>query len=147
MNSPRAYRKWLRKTAQDLHVTLFIQQLRPPSSTTITIICVGILADDQVTIGTFLKRWRTTKVDVDSKGKPCLERKMRILVEGKVEAGFPSQRIIDGGIQQQEQQKYNHQQEEATVTVSSAHDMLQWIYGMGGQSWRQVANETLFQLN
>jgi hypothetical protein len=45
------------------------------------IIVIAIVGDTNQ-VGQFLKRWRTSRVDVDSKGKPCLERMMTVLTEG-----------------------------------------------------------------
>lgn len=80
MNDGSSYRKWLRKVCYENDVFLFLQQfylnddyLKRPK------IIVGLVGGD---VKTVLKQWRTRKVDVDSKGKPCLERMMSVLVEG-----------------------------------------------------------------
>lgn len=58
-------------------------------SETNTAAAAGAAAD----VSAFLKRWRTSKVDVDSKGRACLERQMRILVEGPLEGTAPDNQI------------------------------------------------------
>jgi hypothetical protein len=49
-----------------------------------SIIVIGIRAKDSKNVSNFLKRWRTSRVDIDATGKPCLERQMSILVEGSL---------------------------------------------------------------
>ena len=138
MNAPKAYRKWLRKTAQDLGLNFLVIQYKKGNLTVVArpLICVGVVADDRVAVGAFLKRWRTTKVDVDSHGKPCLERKMDILVEGDMELGYPSERI-----DWKQHTFQTNDSKEDLVTVSSSEDLLQWVGWMGGGSWRQAASK------
>ncbi len=45
---------------------------------------MGIVGADHGDVSAFLKRWRTSRVDVDAQGKPCLERQMSVPVEGAV---------------------------------------------------------------
>eukprot|EP00527_Entomoneis_sp_CCMP2396_P006487 CAMPEP_0198139644 /NCGR_PEP_ID=MMETSP1443-20131203/2912_1 /TAXON_ID=186043 /ORGANISM="Entomoneis sp., Strain CCMP2396" /LENGTH=510 /DNA_ID=CAMNT_0043801833 /DNA_START=148 /DNA_END=1680 /DNA_ORIENTATION=- len=96
MNNGKGYRKWLRKNASELDLWLWIRHLRQHEhesskneSNLIEIekhrrgpFVVAVRGYEKTKVGTFLKRWRSSRVDVDSKGKPCLERKMHVLVEG-----------------------------------------------------------------
>lgn len=83
MNDGNSYRKWLRKVCYENDVLLLLQQCYPNDDyLKRPKIIVGLIGGD---VKTVLKQWRTRKVDVDSKGKPCLERMMTILVEGVLE--------------------------------------------------------------
>lgn len=86
MNDGKSYRKWLRKTGLDTDVFLLIKQCYPSHDfTKRPTILVAIVAGNQENVSGFMKRWRTSRVDVDSRGKGCLERKMTILHEGEME--------------------------------------------------------------
>ena len=94
MNNGKAYRKWLRKTATELGTLLFIkhvvtslyssppppqQQQQPHGRPRIVVLLVG---RDKKSVSLFLKRWRSSRVDVDSQGRACLERQMQVVIEG-----------------------------------------------------------------
>ncbi len=44
------------------------------------VVLVG--SDDD--IRSYLRRWRTERVDIDSKGRPCKERLMEVLYQGQL---------------------------------------------------------------
>ena len=92
MNNGKAYRKWLRKTSQDTDCQLMIKQTfsKDDYSQRPTII-VAVIGPARDNVSSFLKRWRTSRVDVDSKGIPCLERQMSVLVENDLSQLEPSQ--------------------------------------------------------
>ena len=82
MNDGKGYRKWLRRTSGETNVFLLMKQYFPSDDyTKRPTILVGVVGSQPDT-SNFMKRWRTSRVDVDSKGKACLERKMKVLVEG-----------------------------------------------------------------
>mmetsp|Transcript_17643 Transcript_17643/g.24532 ORF Transcript_17643/g.24532 Transcript_17643/m.24532 type:complete len:394 (+) Transcript_17643:421-1602(+) len=86
MNNGKSYRKWLRKSSRETRCSLLlVKQFFPNNDyTNRAVIIVGIIGTRD-NVQEFLKRWRTSRVDVDSKGRPCLERKMSVLHDGKVE--------------------------------------------------------------
>jgi hypothetical protein len=81
MNDAKQYRKWLRRSCDDLDVCLLIQQCFTGSRPRIVVALVG---SEEVSVSNVLKKWRSTKVDVDSRGLPCLERRMTVLVQGMI---------------------------------------------------------------
>lgn len=83
MNDGKAYRKWLRKTCNNMDVALLVKQCYPNHDfSKRPLIAVGLLGSN-AGVSTVLKRWRTSRgVDVDSRGKPCFERMLTVLVEG-----------------------------------------------------------------
>jgi len=85
MNDGKNYRKWLRKSSRETGCSLLLIKHFFPNNdyTNRAVIIVGVIGARDV-VQEFLKRWRTSRVDVDSKGRPCLERKMSVLHEGKV---------------------------------------------------------------
>lgn len=88
MNDGKSYRKWLRKTASDTGVFLLIKQCFPHLDFTKRPTIVVALIGDKGIVADFMKRWRTSRVDVDSKGKPCLERQMKMVFEGYLTDNF-----------------------------------------------------------
>lgn len=84
MNDGKGYRKWLRRACHETDCYMFVKQCyvdgdyshRPT-------ILVGVVGD-KTEVSTFMKRWRTFRVDIDSKGTACLERQMKVLIEGTV---------------------------------------------------------------
>lgn len=86
MNDGKNYRKWLRKTCEQYNTALLIKhcvtdiQYKDGKPT----ILVGLIGD-RSSVHNVLKRWRTSRVDVDSRNRQCLERMMTILIEGTLE--------------------------------------------------------------
>lgn len=78
MNDGKQYRKWLRRTSRQLDCFIFVKQCYQDYSKR-PLIMVGIVG---INVSEFMKRWRASRVDVDSKGRPCLERQMTVVVEG-----------------------------------------------------------------
>lgn len=87
MNNGRSYRKWLIRTCESQQCALIIRQFRfdakdggsggggKPQ------IYVFILGEKE-RVRSAMKLWRISKVDVNKKGKPCIERKMVVVAEG-----------------------------------------------------------------
>lgn len=48
-----------------------------------------VLLGPERTIAEFLRRWRTEKVDVDSRGRPCKERMIEVLYQERVAMAAP----------------------------------------------------------
>lgn len=128
MNNAKAYRKWIRKTSQETDCYALIKQCykNQDYSNERAKIIVGIVGETKGQVSGFLKRWRTSRVDVDSRGKPCYERQMSVAVEGTLMLNDPST-VID----------WHEAMSEDTVTVPEAHlaNLLQTI---GGEEWNQA---------
>lgn len=85
MNDGKGYRKWLRSTSGDTNTFLVTRQFfQDGDYTKRPTILVGIVGT-QANTSNFMKRWRTSRVDVDSRGRSCLERKMKVLIEGHIQ--------------------------------------------------------------
>ena len=88
MNDRKNYEKWLKKESESVGCTLFIKHLTTSRSSNSnnsnrTMIYVGLIGRKEG-VKKVLKQWRISKVDVDSKNKPCLERMMSVMKEGEI---------------------------------------------------------------
>ena len=99
MNDGKGYREWLRKACKTTGCSLLIRQCYSNNDSDCVekshaksfdfhssrhhTIYVGIFGDEDG-VRQVVKRWRTSFVDVDSRNKPCLERMMKVLEEGKL---------------------------------------------------------------
>ena len=83
MNNGKNYRKWLRKAAAVAGCTLMLKECDANGNAKRPLIIVAIIGEEG-DVKRVLKRWRTSRVDIDSKGTPCLERMMDVLVEGNL---------------------------------------------------------------
>ena len=159
MNNGRAYRKWLRKASRETCCYLLIRQYDAHNSdcngTQITknstIITVGIVAEERTNVAHFLKRWRTSKVDVDSSGKPCLERKLSILVEGAITSRTS---ITAFGIYNNDYTETFNKEEsniflqmamESDVSVTAVEELLLSVSSFGGEPWKIVLERLLLR--
>jgi Protein of unknown function (DUF1115) len=88
MNNAKSYRKWLRKTANETGSFLLLKQCYPNQDFTKRPIILVAVVGAQDAVQVLMKRWRTSRVDVDSKGKACLERQMTVLHEGTLDSGM-----------------------------------------------------------
>ena len=90
MNDSKKYRKWLKKTCQSQGCLLLIRQCRlgrqadTGNINRLTNVYVGIFGNRD-SVKQVMKQWRTSRVDVDSKSKPCLERLMTVVEEGYIQ--------------------------------------------------------------
>ena len=73
--------------------TLLATGIKNPRHATIF---VGVIGDKDG-VKNVLKQWRTSRVDVNSKNKPCLERMMTILMEGVVVGVENNNDVLLGG--------------------------------------------------
>jgi hypothetical protein len=131
MNDGKGYRKWLRKTTHDTDCHLLMKQCyknqdyskRPK-------ILVGIVGVDRKDVSAFLKRWRTSRVDVDAQGKPCWERQMSVLVEGALT-------VLPNGDNHPNAIDWEHAMSEDNVTTSE-EQLADLVAQVGGLTWSQA---------
>ena len=91
MNDEKGYCKWIQKSCKSVNCNFLIKKCHPNNYDSdknnknnnkkkpIIIVC---LWGDIDSVKQVLKRWRTSRVDVDSRGNPCLERMMSVITEG-----------------------------------------------------------------
>jgi hypothetical protein len=126
MNDAKHYRKWLRKTCRQLDCLLFIRQCHL-DYTKQPLILVGVVGSN---VSEFMKRWRTSRVDVDSKGRPCLERQMKLIVDGPLD--WKRVEKIDWDSFQAE--------ESINVSMEQLKDVIEKV---GGQTWRSAFDDSV----
>jgi acylphosphatase len=126
MNDTKGYRKWLRKTAKEVDCFLLMKQSYPNHDFSRRPVIVVGIAGESDAVHQFMKRWRTSRVDVDSKGKPCLERTMTVLVEGQLD---PSSMLasID----------WDESHGENSINVSE-EELLVLVESVGGKGWKEA---------
>jgi len=91
MNDERGYHKWIQKSCKATGCSYLFKKCfnindngnKNTAQKRRPIIIVGLWGDI-LTVKKVLKRWRISRVDVDSRGQPCLERMMTILKEGYI---------------------------------------------------------------
>jgi hypothetical protein len=126
MNDPKNYRKWLRKAAAALDVFLLIKQSYPDFSKQPLILVAAVGGRESVQ--QFLKRWRTSRVDVDTSGKPCLERMMTMLIDSVLPIPFI------------ESMDWNILNSEESLNVSRAQ-LEELIGQIGGDLWKDCLRD------
>ena len=84
MNNRKGYEKWIRKACKSLGCSEFIVRCYKDDSTSSRPYIIVSIFGDESCVKQVMKRWRTSRVDVDSKGVPCLERMMTVMLEGIV---------------------------------------------------------------
>jgi Protein of unknown function (DUF1115) len=129
MNSGKAYRKWLRQNSNQFGLQILIKQIhRHDNLSSRPIHVVGLVGTDAASISSFMKQWRTQRVDVDSQGKPCLERMMKIVFEGAL-SREPSSRV---------DWQAASSEDALVVTVEEFRRLLTLV---GGEDWQSVSFE------
>uniref|UniRef100_A0A7S1YPA5 Small nuclear ribonucleoprotein Prp3 C-terminal domain-containing protein n=1 Tax=Ditylum brightwellii TaxID=49249 RepID=A0A7S1YPA5_9STRA len=108
MNNAKKYKKNIERMCKEAECFLFVKRCFLGNDDTTAaatspdgvssnnrrpIILVGLVGTNKSSVKKVLKRWRTSTVDVDSRGKSCVERMMTILEEGTLETYGPSSYI------------------------------------------------------
>lgn len=152
-NDGKGYRRWLIKTSNQLGVGLLVKESFGCSSLDVEMaadasnnrnfssssgkrarpmIVVGLVGDS-ASVSSMLKKWRTTRVDVDSRGKPCLERMMKVLIETPLERRKSIDRLDWDSLHSDDQR------------VLPKDQLLKIIESIGGDAW-VTALEELFRV-
>ena len=123
MNDGKGYRKWLRKVCKSTGCFLVAKETYIDDNlNSKPLILIGLLGDE-ASVKQVLKRWRTSRVDVDSTGHPCLERMSTVLCQGFVH----SSKLNDF--------HELHDENNFSVTTQQMVDILRNI---GGDQWVEV---------
>ena len=84
MNDRRRYQKLLQNMCKSAGCSFFVRHCHATTaSAPRPTILIGLCGDIEG-VKNVLKRWRTNRVDIDARNKPCLERMMTVLMEGGV---------------------------------------------------------------
>ncbi len=82
MNDEKGYQKWIQKACNSVGCSFLLKWCYYNDDIKARRIIFVCLLGDINAVKQVLKRWRTSRVDIDSRGNPCLERMMTILAEG-----------------------------------------------------------------
>ena len=125
MNDENKYHKWLDKTCKLTGCFFFRNKCHLNdnfASKPIIMVAVWSIGEDsKLAVKEVLKRWRTSRVDVDSRKKPCLERMMSVLSENVCE-NIASEIV-------------GNSTSERSVETLSIKKMIAKITSIGGNIW------------
>jgi hypothetical protein len=82
MNDEKGYQKWIQKASKSVGCSFLLKWCHYNDDIKARRIILVCLFGHINAVKQMLKRWRTSRVDIDSRGNPCLERMMTILAEG-----------------------------------------------------------------
>eukprot|EP00934_Nitzschia_sp_Nitz4_P005321 Nitzschia sp. Nitz4//scaffold3_size479765//432084//432980//NITZ4_000183-RA/size479765-exonerate_protein2genome-gene-1.302-mRNA-1//1//CDS//3329551007//5311//frame0 len=132
MNDGKGYRKWLQKTGKKTDCLVFTKTSYPNDDfSNRPCILVGIVGKTASSTSHFMKCWRSTKVDVDTRGRACLERKLNVLEEGIIPS--PSFSDADG---------FDSLVGKERVVVT-CENMTETLYQVGGRAWALAGTHLL----
>jgi len=139
MNDRKAYEKWLQKACNSTGCSYILKRcykndnpmLRP-------IIFVCLLGDERI-VRQVMKRWRTSRVDDDSKGNPCLERMMHVLAEGD---GIDAHQLPDM-LESLDDSKSSDKNDSVGVNDIGVNDMKDLLKAIGGTIWEDASLQTM----
>jgi acylphosphatase len=139
MNDGKSYRKTLRKTCHELGVSFFVQQCFPGDDySKRPTILVGLVGGD---VGSVLKQWRTRKVDVNTRGRPCLERMTTVLVEGPLHLDSHDVSWEDLSKDDRQLNRHHITEQAETVTTRRWWSSLDW---RGGKSLAMIFLQMIY---
>ena len=127
MNDSKGYRKWLRKTAKEVDCFLVLKQSYPNHDFSNRPLIIVAIVGEKELVQQFLQRWRTSRVDVDSRGKSCLERMMTVLMECPLD--HTDLALVD----------WDEAQAEDSINVSS-EQLHNLVASIGGNGWNEALN-------
>ena len=99
------------------------------------IIFVCLLGDERI-VRQVMKRWRTSRVDDDSKGNPCLERMMHVLAEGD---GIDDHLLLKS----LGDSKSSDKNDSVGVNDIGVNDMKDLLKAIGGTIWEDASLQTM----
>lgn len=133
MNDRKGYEKWIQKACKSTGCKELIVRCgknQPCQNTRMTIV-VCIFGEEE-SVKQVLKRWRISRVDVDSKGVPCLERMMKVIVEGNIVEKSDMNEVLD-----EASAKINED------GVISSNDFKELCFSVGAVTWRDALQQVL----
>jgi len=128
MNDSKGYQKWIQKACKSTDCfELIIRCYKNDNTSSPPNIFVSIFGPKS-SVKQVMKRWRTSRVDVDSKGTPCLERMMTVVLEGNVIEANDLQEILEDA--KGCKVGYN-----GYLNLKDAQDI---FFSIGGSDWREA---------
>ena len=131
MNDEKRYQKWLYRTAKEMNCSVRLHKVLDPKCKTKRQLIVVTITGDEISTKQFMKKWRTSSVDINSKGKPCLERQMKIFCEGF------TRDTSDIEIGEKPNDWMNDAYNQKKVLEVDIETLCHSVEKMGGISWRE----------
>jgi len=129
MNDRKGYEKWIRKACKSSGCSqLIIRCYKNDSNSSRPCIIVSLFGDESC-VKQVMKRWRISRVDVDSKGTPCLERMMTVIIEGIVIEATDLHEIL------QEAKGVSKVGDDKRRSNKDAQEI---FFSIGGSDWRDA---------
>jgi len=125
MNDKRAYQKWIQKSCDQIGCSCIIRQCFPNDDESTRPWILVAIWGGKASVKNMMKKWRTSKVDIDSKGKPCHERMMHIIMDDYL---CPAR-------SQQESPLISNKGMESKYTIKNLCSLLNSV---GGSPWRDA---------
>lgn len=164
MNDAKGYRQWIRGACRASgcdHVVFpccrgGVRRRRVDEGTTTNKTGLGakpsfwivvIRSDDAAPVRSVMKQWRTSRVDVDSRGKSCLERMMTVLVEGPTELGDGGDgggeegTAVDRGTTNWNDNNEDNINDNVSALVTSKKSLLAKVRAIGGEAWAEACED------
>mmetsp|Transcript_700 Transcript_700/g.1228 ORF Transcript_700/g.1228 Transcript_700/m.1228 type:complete len:512 (-) Transcript_700:865-2400(-) len=134
MNNKKGYEKWLEKACKSVgcmhSVIRFCHHTNSSdSSRPLNFVLIVAHGGDESSVKQVLKKWRTSKVDVDSKGMPCLERMMSVVVEDEIKDTRDLKEIIED---------LKALPKSIEHDIVSFTDATEFLTKLGGPTWRDA---------
>ncbi|GFH57426.1 hypothetical protein CTEN210_13902 [Chaetoceros tenuissimus] len=133
MNDRKGYEKWIQKACKSTGCKELIVRCRKHQSSHNTRMAIVVcIFGEEDSVKQVLKRWRISRVDVDSKGVPCLERMMKVIVEGNIVEESDMHEVLD-----EASAKINQN------GVISSNDFNEFCFSIGAATWRDAQQKFL----
>mmetsp|Transcript_19790 Transcript_19790/g.27820 ORF Transcript_19790/g.27820 Transcript_19790/m.27820 type:complete len:506 (+) Transcript_19790:39-1556(+) len=136
MNDHKGYEKWLHKACKGAGCydpIIFLSGDIYDNKRKNIIICIF---GDKGNVKKIMKRWRSSRVDVDSKGIPCLERMMSVVFEGSANNTDYLEEAMRGVNEL-------NMKENSIFELSKAKDIL---FSIGGPTWQDAVQHFLLDV-
>jgi hypothetical protein len=127
-NNAKRYRKCLRNTSKESSTRLLLKQVYPNNDFSKRPFILGAVVGHKYQVQIFLKKWRTGLVDIDSLGKPCRERKMKVIIEGSLDMSLVQN--LD----------WEPMQSDQKVNISF-ETLCETVFSIGGNVWKEALSK------
>lgn len=129
MRDRKGYEKWIQKACKSTDCfELIIRCYKNDNSTSSRPRIFVAIFGPESAVKQVMKRWRTSRVDVDSKGTPCLERMMTVVLEGNVVEANDLQETLEDA-------KGYKLGDDRYLNLKDAQEIL---FSIGGSDWREA---------
>ena len=138
MNDKKAYEKWIQKACKAAGCSFDLKRCYKNDNPLLRPIIFVCILGDEDNVKQLMKRWRTSRVDVDSKGQPCLERMMSVLVEGEIIKDATIEHIMKSCDDYSKSRSRHSDGDSDKQKYTSIKDMKEYSCAIGGEVWEHA---------